>query len=791
MPPTKPSERLLTYPPMERQDLNQAQLGSFKFTPVDNIHSLTSIATKYLNQQLAQNLAKASMPKTSDRTLNASLGHKTADVATRMLDPHNHPLPADPEFFNAHIKPHLGESRLQLGPAALRSAVEGAARSPAKRPRLEFDGIQANTLFQDQSPNMDPNAASFVPTTAMSSPILPAASVNVTYPDSSTVNQSLCLALVNEQQAHNSTRLALTQEVQRCLGLESQLKKNLQQISSLTATVNNLGAIIKYNVNKDGATKEETRKKAHSSSDVEDADLKAFYRNHPRLRRSEEERKLHDAIQRQMDEVESKDPSTTIITTEPVAAAPNVVKLDETQLFNLELLKDPKFDDSPASALRRTLRKHFAIADDNKTQDKSPITPVKATVNGNKLIDISPESPEGGQDKMDKKELAKGSGLRGGHSDNNKEDEIGVGAPQAQTKPRLLTAENPVLRLPASFLAKYGRKSSSGEEPLQDQDTAELTYYHQSNQPQVGANIPDITSLHVSTLGNVGFENVNANDRDEKPGMQTRGVEDAATTPTAVASSGCGPSGPVRLTVQLPSHFDGEPKWFVNKNKPIFADDAELMEAVAGADAVWVRNSPFVEHPVRYLPESAAATPNAYRTVMVDQIPLNTTLEDVLAVVRGGSLESIELHGPVGRATSFMTARIVFSYETAANTMYKQQEKAPFEINGATVRTWKPIDPTYPCNGEIEEAIYGDEQATRILLIGNINDDDYSVIPLKLARLNLSGRVIEYSWTHDGYGSLEFTDVKSAYKAMKELKRDRDLVGAIFRYDDDYTMSDY
>jgi len=146
MPPTKPSERLLTYPPMERQDLNQAQLGSFKFTPVDNIHSLTSIATKYLNQQLAQNLARASTPRTSDRTLNASLGKHNVDVASQLPNTQNHPPRTDPEFFNAHIKPHLGESRLQLGPAALRSAVEGAARSPAKKPRLEFEGIPVSSF---------------------------------------------------------------------------------------------------------------------------------------------------------------------------------------------------------------------------------------------------------------------------------------------------------------------------------------------------------------------------------------------------------------------------------------------------------------------------------------------------------------------------------------------------------------------------------------------------------------------------------------------------------------------
>ena len=40
---------------------------------------------------------------------------------------------ADPTFFNNQIKPHLDNSRLRLGPAAVRAAVESASTSPHKR----------------------------------------------------------------------------------------------------------------------------------------------------------------------------------------------------------------------------------------------------------------------------------------------------------------------------------------------------------------------------------------------------------------------------------------------------------------------------------------------------------------------------------------------------------------------------------------------------------------------------------------------------------------------------------
>lgn len=57
----KPSERLLKYPPMTRQDLNQSQLGSFKFTPVDNLGEIPDNPepSKFLQDQLAESFARA------------------------------------------------------------------------------------------------------------------------------------------------------------------------------------------------------------------------------------------------------------------------------------------------------------------------------------------------------------------------------------------------------------------------------------------------------------------------------------------------------------------------------------------------------------------------------------------------------------------------------------------------------------------------------------------------------------------------------------------------------------
>lgn len=282
---------------------------------------------------------------------------------------------------------------------------------------------------------MDPTAASFIPGDSFSS---------LGLPDTTTVNQSLCLALVNEQQAHNATRLALNQEVQRCLELEAQNKKNVQQISSLTATVNNLGAILKHNVNHNCADREAKERSVDSAQDAEEKALNEFYGDNPRLTKNGGQTILHDALRRQRENYESQGYA---IQKESVLGAANRAKVDDdAHLFNLDLLKSPNLDSSPASALRRTLRKHFSIKDDVKADKAIPTTPVKPRTRANKLINISPESAESAENNMqsDDGEASPkpGNAIANGHKEQH--DDIKV-----ESKPRLLVSMQPSL-LPTS-----------------------------------------------------------------------------------------------------------------------------------------------------------------------------------------------------------------------------------------------------------------------------------------------------------------------------------------------------
>jgi hypothetical protein len=129
------------YPIMERQDLTQGQLGSFKFTPVDNSPQASQSlahgwrktrAQQRLEQQLRASIKRvlATQPETSTQqpaklpNTNTPQSHSPTRARASACSPPYY------SFFNEHIKPDLGESRLKFGTAAIRLAVE--SQSPEK-----------------------------------------------------------------------------------------------------------------------------------------------------------------------------------------------------------------------------------------------------------------------------------------------------------------------------------------------------------------------------------------------------------------------------------------------------------------------------------------------------------------------------------------------------------------------------------------------------------------------------------------------------------------------------------
>lgn len=279
--------------------------------------------------------------------------------------------------------------------------------------------------------------------------------------------------------------------------------------------------------------------------------------------------------------------------------------------------------------------------------------------------------------------------------------------------------------------------------------------------------------------------------------------DDDGQSTTAVVSSNSQPTNKDtkkdRLLYKFGSNLRGETKWKINKDNPIFGDKRETEEVFRRENIRGFPNtSRFFEHPVRYLPEAAAADVNAYRTVMIDGIPTGTTVMQVLSIVKGGSLESIQLLPPLGAAMPTMTARVVFVFERSAHNMIKHQEANPrqdaaakrFQINGVAVRCWMPTDPTYPRNHDVDQEIL-ESHASRIVGIGDVDEVTYNGLPYIITE-TCDKHVIEYTWTVEGHAEIEFSDIATAIKAKTLLEIGEDLWGGDrIQYLHDYTCAPY
>lgn len=137
------------YPSIERQDLTQGQLGSFKFTPVDSTSYPTpSFEPRGEARRLWQARAQARARMRGGRDQKSALergawqqySHRArsqspnkfdqndssyASAMSQSTQPQTPDSLRDQTFFNEHVKQDLEDSRLRLGATGFRSAVRG------------------------------------------------------------------------------------------------------------------------------------------------------------------------------------------------------------------------------------------------------------------------------------------------------------------------------------------------------------------------------------------------------------------------------------------------------------------------------------------------------------------------------------------------------------------------------------------------------------------------------------------------------------------------------------------
>lgn len=239
---------------------------------------------------------------------------------------------------------------------------------------------------------------------------------------------------------------------------------------------------------------------------------------------------------------------------------------------------------------------------------------------------------------------------------------------------------------------------------------------------------------------------------------------------------------PIPVDMAMP--YNLRPKWAIERNRPVFENEHELSqlawESRKGSSGPLDQ---FWQHPVRYMPN--VADRNLYRTLMIDFLPLTTTLKNVLALIRGGALESIQLFPPIGNVTDFITARVVFHYELPAIDMQLHWMRYPMTVHGYPIRVLLVNEVTYPKSRQLDEDVFM-RCYTRILLIENVKEGIISLLPVILQRQMRMGFIIEIREANDGTPLVEFTSVVEAVKAMKQLQVEEAFQGAVFDFEDDY-----
>ena len=199
--------------------------------------------------------------------------------------------------------------------------------------------------------------------------------------EAATTLHALARSLASEQNAHHATQMALEEAMNKVSELEVSMKNMEKQNKSLVSAVNMLGGIIKHNQHK-LRKRDQTPTKPKISSEADNADV-----DEPADQVSPI---VYDVLAKQLAEKGRSSTETEATSVADTVEVNPIGPADDSDLFNLDLLKRPVHEDNAGSALRRTLRRHFFASSDeeNTSHLVDVLNPLQNT---DELISISPE----------------------------------------------------------------------------------------------------------------------------------------------------------------------------------------------------------------------------------------------------------------------------------------------------------------------------------------------------------------------------------------------------------------
>ncbi|RMZ86316.1 hypothetical protein DV736_g6457, partial [Chaetothyriales sp. CBS 134916] len=732
------------YPGLERQDLTQGQLGSFKFIPVDNTPSQANCSS----QDWINSVSQIQM-----QPVQQYPKHKTRAAQFLLQSLPNSSLIQNPFQQRALVSSTPSSSLSQNNPN-LRPLYEMIRHDPTpsaiynhslekkmdlNQPGFELSDVP-NPRPRSLSPEMNPVTTPFVPVHVP----------DLSFTDLSNLfisTQTMFRALETEQGAHHHTKIQLECALARIKKLEAEQAKRKEQVSSLCASVKMLGGIIKHN-------------KANP------------YNQAPTQMSSEQEYVSHDTSAQQ--KARHANPET--------ASMNNVdQQVNTSELFHhdskdlLDFAEDERF-----GSFEQTTCNATDIAQLNQTTYQH----TRKTSNQRLSFKTSCQDlSEVGKD-------SKGAFMGDGTDVLATRNAISQRAHHF----RDYLVDKPALTLPLSLLAKYQPPKSksygisivaaSTEVAAPSKTVIDPADERLLTPPAVDSVGPPVKQQgdakqaehHYGAVASQDIESVNVT--SASTGKETSAISSSSDPPALIDSI-----GPLKLNI----------KWKVTAENPIYDDEAEKERSLWRERLTSNQNSLFWQHPVRYV---EYLENNLFRTVMIDYIPLGATYPDILANIHGGAIEKIQLVGPIGSTATYMTARIVFNYELAASLTASHARDHGMRVLGKPVRVWQVITQTYPKTAHLEHDVF-ENMYTRLLLV-NLKNANVGVearelmrglLPAKLAWLQ--DELMGMGKTLDGYDLIEFTSVQAATKAMEQLRRDEDFGGIELDFEDDPCAEPY
>lgn len=176
-----------------------------------------------------------------------------------------------------------------------------------------------------------------------------------------------------------------------------------------------------------------------------------------------------------------------------------------------------------------------------------------------------------------------------------------------------------------------------------------------------------------------------------------------------------------------------------------------------------------LQYGLRYSP-SPADEGNAFRTITIEDLPLSTTMDQVLEALRGGKVYSAHLLN-TGFMTGYHTAIIVFLYQSHAEEVARCASESGFFVGGKRAKVSVLNTPTYPMSAEMERLIF-EEGFTRCVALDNF---DHETMTEKLYAVLKSSICWDYlECIEHGYDKkaicIRFHCIKAAAKAFELLR---------------------